>query len=475
MKNSFSVVIPDHLNIKMMNHLLREDGHEELCFALYNACAGANRFTAIIDELILPEDGDRQVHGNVSFNPIYLERSLRLAQINNKGLAVIHIHPFPGFQYMSKDDTNTESGMAAAVQGVTGLPLLGMTAGNDGTWSARFWAKIKNKKRKYKREWCESVRILGNKLSLHFNNDLLKPSIDEDALLRTISAWGKKTQEDISRMKICITGLGSVGSMVAECLARIGFAHFILIDFDKYEEKNRDRCMNVKRRHIGKYKVDVVAQAIKENGTAQRIIIRKFRNSIYDEVAFKASLDADVTFSCVDRPHARQILNFISYAYLIPVIDGGIRARTNKKNTKLIGADWKVQTAGMGRPCLECLEQFTAATAAMDKDGLLDDSKYMEGADESIRKLVSNENVFAFSMNTASLEILQLLSMIVLPEYQAKVEQQFYHFTTHQFEGNPLKNCRDNCFYKAITGTGDSAGVIMYRHITPAKQNTTTE
>ncbi len=220
--------------------------------------------------------------------------------------------------------------------------------------------------------------------------------------------------------------------------------------------------MNVKRKHVGKRKVDVIAQAIKENGTAQRITVKKYPKSIYKEEAYKAALDSDVIFSCVDRPHPRQILNLIAYANMIPVIDGGILVRTNKTNTKLIGADWKTHTVGYDRPCLECLDQFTASLANLDKEGKLDDSKYMEGADESIRRLVSNENVFAFSMNLASLEILQLLSLIVLPEYLAKTQQQFYHFTTRDFEKEATEKCKEKCFYKAMTGLGDNTGVIMY-------------
>lgn len=464
MKNYYSIVIPDHINKQLFNHLLREDGDEELCFALYNSSNGACRSTAIIDEVILPEEGDRQVHGNVSFNPEYYERVLQLARQKQKGVVLIHIHPLPGFQKMSKDDFTAESGMAGAVKSITGLPFLGLTAGNDGAWSARFWFKEGIKKRQFKPQWCETVRVIGNKLKIHFNNDLLKPSINEEALLRTISAWGRNTQEDISRMRICIVGLGSVGSMVAECLARIGFANFILIDFDLFEEKNRDRSMNVKKRHVGKRKVDVIAEAIKENGTAQRISVQKFPYSIYNETAFKAALDSDAIFSCVDRPHPRQILNFISYAHLIPVIDGGILVRTNKTNIRLIGADWKIQTVGYDRPCLECLEQFTSSVANLDKEGKLDDPKYMEGADESLRKLVSNENVFAFSMNVASLEVLQLLSLLVLPEYLAKINQQFYHFTTHEFENDSVESCNENCFYTAMLGLGDNTNVIMYEH-----------
>lgn len=462
MKKKYSVVIPGELNSQLLNHLIREDRQEDLCFALYNPGDGTERFTGILDEIILPEKNDRQIHGNVSFNSSYYERVLMLAKKKDKGIAFIHSHPWPGYQGMSKDDINAETQMAGSVKSVTGLPLLGLTTGSDGTWCARFWFRTTGKNKKYKKEWCESVRVFGNQLKLFFNNSL-KPSINEEALMRTISAWGKQTQEDISCIKICIVGLGSVGSIVAECLARTGFAHFTLIDFDSFEEKNRDRSMNVKKKDVGKRKIEVIARAIKENGTAQKITIRKFPYSIYDENAFKAAIDSDVIFSCVDRPHPRQILNFISYAYMIPVIDGGILVRTNRNNTRLVGADWKVQTVGYGRPCLECLDQFTAPTASLDKEGLLDDPAYMAGADKSLHRMIKNENVFAFSLNVASLEVLQLISLLVLPEYLSKVRQQFYHLTLHDFEKETLKECNDKCFYKAIIGTGDKSGIKIYR------------
>ncbi len=65
-----------------------------------------------------------------------------------------------------------------------------------------------------------------------------------------------------------------------------------------------------------KERVDVIACSIKENGTAKRIYIKKVPQSIYVEEAFKGALDGDVIFSCVDRPHPRQILNFIAYAHM---------------------------------------------------------------------------------------------------------------------------------------------------------------
>ena len=74
--------------------------------------------------------------------------------------------------------------------------------------------------------------------------------------------------------------------------------------------------------------------------------------------------------TAVDRPWPRQVLNFIAYAHLIPVIDGGILVRTNKRNTNITGADWKAQTVGYKRACLECLGQYKTNNAVLEKSGV---------------------------------------------------------------------------------------------------------
>src|SRR5690606_6836173 len=145
--------------------------------------------------------------------------------------------------------------------------------------------------------------------------------------LRTISAWGSKNQEDLSRLRVGIVGLGSVGSIVAEILARTGIANFTLIDFDAVEEKNLDRLTNVFKEDIGRAKVFAIADGIRRSGTAPHIKIQCCEYSICEKDGFETALNCDVLFSCVDRPWPRQVLNFIAYAHLIPVIDGGIFVR----------------------------------------------------------------------------------------------------------------------------------------------------
>ena len=137
----FSVVLTDEIHQKLCAHLIRKDGQEDLCFATYAPSTASDRITGIVNRLILPEDGERAVHGNASFNSSYVERCLKIARQRKEGLVFLHSHPYPGWQGMSHDDVVAESTMAPSVQSMTSEPLLGMTIGSDGAWSARFWIK----------------------------------------------------------------------------------------------------------------------------------------------------------------------------------------------------------------------------------------------------------------------------------------------------------------------------------------------
>ena len=57
-------------------HVHKEARQEDLTFAYWRPSVGQCRYTAVITELVLPEEGDRVLQGNVAFFPQYLHRVL---------------------------------------------------------------------------------------------------------------------------------------------------------------------------------------------------------------------------------------------------------------------------------------------------------------------------------------------------------------------------------------------------------------
>jgi hypothetical protein len=50
------------------------------------------RRTALIQQLILPTTGDREVHGNACLHPRYFQRAVGAALAARAGLALLHSH-----------------------------------------------------------------------------------------------------------------------------------------------------------------------------------------------------------------------------------------------------------------------------------------------------------------------------------------------------------------------------------------------
>ncbi len=460
----FGTALTAAVDTELNEHLLRGDGQEDLCFATWRPSRGPERLTALIGDVLLPKDGERHVHGNASFEARYFLRALARASAEGAGLALLHSHPGGiGWQGMSSDDLDAERGHAAQALVVTGLPLIGMTLAGDGSWSARVWPRTDAG---YSPEGCESVRVVGQRLRLTYNDRLMPAPAADGRLVRTVSAWGERAQADLARLHVGIVGAGSVGSMVAEALARLGIVKITLMDYDSIELHNLDRCLHATRSDIGKAKVSVLQHALASSSTAAVPDIHAYELSVVEDEGFHVALDCDVLFSCVDRPWPRAALNLIAYAHLIPVVDGGIMIEASPRGMR--GAHWRAHIASPGRRCLECLEQYDPGLVQTEREGRLDDPEYIRGlpADHALRR---NENVFPFSMSVASFEVLQFVRMVIAPGGLADVGGDDYQFVLgrHLREYNA---CREGCWYTTrFLARGDHVGITVTGSHTAAR------
>lgn len=448
-KKDLCVSIPDSLNNEILDILIREDGQEDLLFGLWYPSEGSERNTALLQSILPPLKGDRDVHGNVSFNYQYFKRTCDLALKNGCGIVFMHSHPFPGWQTMSSDDIKAESQMAPNVDTITNLPLLGLTVGSDGTWSGRIWPYNKSS---YQKKWAKSVKIIGNEFNIFFDDKQKLHFVKSEYLKRTVSVWGAANHEMLTNLTIGVVGLGSVGSIVAETLTRMGIRKIILIDFDIVEIHNLDRILGATKKDIGKLKVDVISKSLKKSSPLSRIEIISVPKNIADKEAYNKALDCDFIFCCADKPRARYILNHIAYSHLIPVVNGGILA--DVKDEELQFADWELSIHAPNRPCMQCLEAYTSSDVMLELEGKLEDPEYIKGLPKDFL-YKQNQNVMPFSMNLASLEILQFVAYttgIACFDYYGV---QRYRFRQAVLSKYVDKKCNNHCDFSKNIALGD--------------------
>lgn len=464
-----SVALTGDTDANLAEHLDRESGQEDLTFAFWWPSVGAQRYTAIVDTLLLPQEGERILQGNAAFTSDYLRRALGSAP-PGAGLVFIHNHLGPGWQGMSHDDVVAEQDrLAAAVAARTSLPLVGMTKGTDGSWSARLW--LRAGRNLYERRWVPTVRSVGRRLKTTFHPELKPPPGARETQQATVSVWGPAAQADLARTHVGIVGVGSVGSIVAEALSRMGVQRMTFIDHDVVEERNLDRTLgaSVADALLNVPKVLVAGRAVQNSHTSEALDLKPVPLSLLTPEGLGAALDCDVLISCVDRPWPRFLLNVIAYGHLIPVIDGGILARVDEDGLPL-HIDWRIHTVGPDRRCLHCLGALLRSDVALDMEGKLDDPDYLRGLSAADRARFGRRNVFPFSLSVAAHEVLQLVGLATGMSRVGGVGPQRYHCYPGEMTVEPTGSCDADCDIAPLTATAPDLAADLQAAESPPEQ-----
>jgi hypothetical protein len=459
-----SVAMTAEIKDALRAHLLRADGQEDICLAIYRPSTGATRRTALLRGVRLPEPGEREVHGNATITGDYVLRVAAAAASNGDGVVLLHSHPGGcGWQVMSGPDRDTESSYANLVREITGLPLVGMTlAGRDGAWSARHWdhgvaGDIAS-------TCSENVRVLGTELRVTWNNQIVPVPARPSTIVRSVASWGSRRHSDLTRRSVLVVGLGSVGLDVAVRLAAAGITRLGLMDFDTIKLHNLDRLIGATATDawLRRSKLDLARRLVSENATAASPVIDHFDLSICEPDGLAAALDFDQIICCVDRPWPRAVLNLLAYRDYIPVIDGGIGIDVFTDGSGMRNATWRSHVLYPGRPCMSCIGQLDLGAVAADQSGALDDPVYIADnaqppdANAGAGATVESANVAVLSVSAAASLLAQYVSLNVAPGGLGEPGPLQYLLSTHTLEHLNTAR-RPACPVEALTGLGDQA------------------
>ena len=116
--------------------------------------------------------------------------------------------------------------------------------------------------------------------------------------------YGQQALQRFSKAHIIVIGIGGVGSWVVEALARNAIGKLTLIDMDVVAESNINRQLAALGSTIGRNKIDVMAERIKDiNPSCEVHLIDDFLTA--DNIPEMIPTDANFVIDCIDSSRVK--------------------------------------------------------------------------------------------------------------------------------------------------------------------------
>jgi molybdopterin/thiamine biosynthesis adenylyltransferase len=183
---------------------------------------------------------------------------------------------------------------------------------------------------------------------------------------RQARLFGDLGQETLRRLRVAVVGLGGVGSIIVELLARLGVGHLVLIDDDNvdHEGTNLPRLLAAEPGDVGKPKTQLAARNARRANPDINLTVLSTRAEHPD--ARQALTTCDWIFLAADGHSARHWVNAITNQYLIPATQAGVKIPVNSRTGEIgqIHAITRVILPGEG--CMWCNSLIDPTELAID-------------------------------------------------------------------------------------------------------------
>ena len=123
--------------------------------------------------------------------------------------------------------------------------------------------------------------------------------MEENQFERTALLLGKASVEKLARKRVAVFGVGGVGGFVCEGLVRAGIGAIDIVDKDTVALSNINRQLIALHSTVGKNKVDVLEERLKDIN--KNLIIKKYK--------------------CFFLPETSETFDFREYDYVVDAID----------------------------------------------------------------------------------------------------------------------------------------------------------
>jgi len=333
------LTIPEGMFRRLFAHLFPGD-HDEHAAVIRAGLSETpdGRIRLLARELHLARDGVDFVSGKRGYKMLRAEyvRDHVLACHTGR-LIYLNIHNHGGgdhVEFSTDDLASHERGYPALLDIAQGLPM-GALVASSGAIAGDIWLPDG------RRLPLSRTVVIGRRRQVLFPKPPRPRLTADPSYNRQTRLFGDAGQDILRQTKIAIIGLGGVGSLLAELLARLGVGHFVLIDDDRIEASNLPRVTGSTRwdvltwsqlwprwarrlaRRFATRKVKIARRIIKRANKSA--VVDLLPMNVLEPTAARALLDCDYILLAADEMRARLLFNAIVHQYLIPGVQLGAK------------------------------------------------------------------------------------------------------------------------------------------------------
>jgi hypothetical protein len=362
MMRNCTLHMPQSLHERLMAHLFPGDFDEHGAVVAAGFAKTSSGYRLLARNLFVAKDGEdyaESKRGYRALNARFISRCITYCRDHRLVYLAVHNHGgFDSVGFSQVDYASHQRGYRALLDIARGMPV-GALVFAERAAEADIWFPDGS------RSALQHAVVLGARLQHLWPSPPRLGEIEHEELYhRQVLFFGKIGQARFAKAKIGIIGLGGIGSLLTEYLARLGVGHLVLVDPDHITESNFSRVVGATVEDVisKSLKVDIAERVAKQaNPAVQAETISS--DLVREEVASRL-IDCDYLFLAADSMRARLVFNALVQQYYIPGVQLGAKVSFEENSGELQAAYSVVRRVRPGHGCLLCNQLINSAKLA---------------------------------------------------------------------------------------------------------------
>jgi len=364
MKRHCTLIFPESIFRKLMGHLFPGDYGEHGAVIAAGLVSHGDEHRLLARELFIAREGIDYVAGTRGHRALtaqFIHRCITYCRDNRLVYLAVHNHGgFDSVGFSRVDISSHERGYPALLDIARGMPV-GALVFAENAVEGDIWFPGG------RRSALRRSTVLGWHRRHLFHAPQPGGGVSNEGFYhRQVLLFGRVGQAELARTKVGVLGLGGVGSLVSEYLARLGVGHLVLVDPDRISDSNFSRIVGSTTEDLAQttLKVDIAARVAREASPSVKLDL------VPDDIS-KSSIasrltDCDYLILAADSMRARLVFNALAHQYFIPGVQLGAKVNHDQGSGQVLAAFSVLRRILPGEGCLWCNHLVDATAIAKE-------------------------------------------------------------------------------------------------------------